>query len=143
MTTFYLDADGPLRLLVAPAKGTSKNRMNLTNQAMAMQDFLRGLDDSDSLISTKLLRVEVLRTLRREGLDPALGQDLLNRIKFAELTPADFERAAQLPMRALRTVDALHFSAASRLPVDVLVTYDQQLVSAASEIDLPTVSPGA
>lgn len=143
MTVFYLDADGPLRFILEASGRDPQHTQQLQREARAMSDFLRTRTDEDVLISTELLRVEIMRTLCRQRVDRPVGQAFLDSIKLTGVSASDYRHAAQLPMRTLRSLDALHLSAALRLQVDVLVSYDKQLISAASEVGLQTLSPGA
>ncbi|MGO1948450.1 MAG: hypothetical protein ACTH1D_02390 [Mycobacteriaceae bacterium] len=53
-----------------------------------------------------------------------------------------FRSAGLLPMRSLRTLDALHLEAALRLDAAALLTYDHRLGEAARAVGLDVIAPG-
>jgi len=141
MTVYYLDADGPLRLLVtSTADRATKTQLDV--EAAQFRRLLDSIGPNDRLVSSSVLKVEVLRTLRREGVPLDHGIEFLTAVGLFPLRESDFEEAARLPVRALRTLDALHLVAALRIRAHVLLSYDNQLVDAARELGLDTMSPG-
>jgi predicted nucleic acid-binding protein len=99
-----------------------------------------------NMISSELTRVEVCRTLIRDGQREstrAKSDQLLNKIaKLPVGTIIDL--AGDLPHRNLRTLDALHMATAQMLgpAVTEFITYDKRLAKAAEEAGLPLVMPG-
>lgn len=97
------------------------------------------------LISSELARVEVHRTLLREG-EPAATHTRAVKLlaPIARLPLASvIDNAAQLPGPTLRSLDALHLATAQHLgrALTALVTYDHRLKDAADQAGLPTASP--
>jgi predicted nucleic acid-binding protein len=107
----------------------------------------------ESVYSSELLRVEVLRTIDRNRLRAALGdQDvaelttrayaLFDSVEFVALSPAILHRAAQSFLTPLGTLDALHLATALRLEeVNKLslsfLTHDTELAFAARSLNFP------
>lgn len=94
------------------------------------------------LVSCDLLETELRRMAVREGHDQARVGQLLEGVSLAALDRATFRSAGLLPMRYLRTLDALHLAAAIRLDVDAILTYDHRLADAALTVGIDVVSPG-
>lgn len=141
MTVYYLDAGGPLRLLVtSTADGATKTQLDI--EAAQFRQLLDSIGPDDRIVSSSLLKVEVLRTLRREGIPLDHGFEFLTAVGLFPLRESDLDEAARLPVRALRALDALHLVAALRIRAHVLLSYDNQLVGAARDLGLDTMSPG-
>lgn len=98
------------------------------------------------VISSQLTRAEVRRALIR------LGQRERTRAKadaiLAQIAKLPIETivdlAGDLPLRTLRTLDALHVATAQMLgpAVTEFITYDKRLAKAATEAGLPLTMPG-
>lgn len=142
MTVYYLDADGVLKMLLDPNVPDERQRAQLGREAKAMNRFMRKLADDDLLYSSLLMKVEIVRTLKREGVAPEEAGKLLRKVDLLAPEPGDWHAAAELDARFLRTLDALHLAVARRIGADVLVTYDAQLIAAAEQIGMRTLSPG-
>lgn len=63
VTAYYLDADGPLKVLLKSRGRDAAHTLQLEREAKAMSRFLRGLAAGDYLLSSHVLRVEIVRTL--------------------------------------------------------------------------------
>lgn len=93
------------------------------------------------LVSSDLLETELRRIAVRDGIAQEVVTELLEGVSLASLDRAVYRSAGMLPMRHLRTLDALHLEAAVRLDVDAILTYDVRLRSAATEIGIAVVAP--
>lgn len=128
----YLDSSAIVKLIREEAESS------------ALSAYL-AVAPSPPLISSELARVEVHRTLLREG-EPAAAHTraakLLAPIARLPLAPV-IDDAAQLPGPTLRSLDALHLATAQNLgrALTALVTYDHRLKDAADQAGLPTASP--
>lgn len=142
MTIYYLDADGPLRLLLT-GPADRAHRKQLDGEAVQFRKLLDSTGPDDRVVSSKLLEVEVLRALRREGVPLDHGIEFLTAVGLFPVRESDMEFAARLPIRSLRTLDALHLVAALRIHAHVVLSYDSQLVNAARDMGLDTMSPGS
>lgn len=94
------------------------------------------------LVSSDLLETELRRMAVREGRDQAKVSAILDGVSLAALDRATYRSAGFLPMRYLRTLDALHLEAAIRLDVDAILTYDKRLGDSAGEVGLDVIAPG-
>lgn len=102
----------------------------------------------DELVSSRLLRYEVINRLHAYGLSAdvlASANDLLARIALVALAPAVLARAEQPFPVAVRTLDALHLATAVYLTQQraslSLATYDRRMADAARLLDLTVLAP--
>ena len=98
----------------------------------------------DQVISSDLLRTELLRVTRR--VDPEQlpqARALLDSLVLLSLSTSVCERAAVLEPEMLRSLDALHLAAALELRDDLegMVTYDRSLGEGARALGIRTVTP--
>lgn len=93
------------------------------------------------LVSSDLLETELRRMAVREGREQSKVSQILDGVSLAALDRATYRSAGFLPMRNLRTLDALHLEAAIRLDVDAVLTYDRRLADAAREVGLTVIAP--
>lgn len=101
------------------------------------------LDQANAnLVSSDLLETELRRVAVREELDQARVTAILDGVSLAALDRAVYRSAGLLPMRYLRTLDALHLEAAIRLSVDAVLTYDHRLAEASAAAGFDVVAPG-
>ncbi len=102
------------------------------------------LDRADAdLVSSDLLETELRRMAVREGRDQARVSAILDGVSLAALDRAVYRSAGLLPMRYLRTLDALHLEVAIRLGVDAVLTYDSRLADAAAASGFDVIAPGS
>ncbi len=94
-----------------------------------------------TLVSSDLLETELRRMAVREGREQSKVSQILDGVSLAALDRATYRSAGLLPMRDLRTLDALHLEAAIRLDVDAVLTYDRRLGDAAREAGLTGIAP--
>ncbi len=102
-------------------------------------------NSAESLVTSELGRVEVLRAARRVD-EPTVAQ-ARSVIDVLDLVPVDRavqDRACVIDSAALRTLEALHLASALRIKSDVssFVSYDVRLAEAAAGAGLPVVAPG-
>ena len=126
----YLDASAVVKLLVREAETTGLRRR---------------LKDWPHRVSSALLRVELLRTVRRAGL-PRLMEGARRQLASLDLIRMDddlLERAAEIEPFTVRSLDAIHLATALSLGGDlaVVVTYDARMTIAAQALGLPVIAP--
>jgi len=106
----------------------------------------RLLSGGVDLVSSTILRVEVLRALaRRGGVDDSEpAEAFLDSMAFVVLSDSILRRAAALRPVALRTLDSLHLASALELspPPDAFLCYDDRLGGAARQHGLRVLAPG-
>ncbi len=131
----YLDSCAVLKLLITQPE-TQSLRTFLTAHA------------AEGHVTSALASTEVARTLIRIDAEPAVAdaaEDLLGRTLRIRLTDPIPRAAGMLPIRRLRTLDAIHLASAEHLEqaLTAFITYDKRLAAAAAQRDLPVRSPGA
>ncbi len=130
----YVDSSVPLLALMEQTGGS---------EAAAL-DGHRG--EALRKVSSALLDVEVSRALRREGLDPALADALLDSIDLVVIDDEVVQRAKALTGE-LKSLDAIHLATALMLdhPRDpvVLLTHAARLAEAARAHGLEVIDPAA
>ena len=128
----YVDSSVPLLALMEQTGGS---------EAAALDEH-RG--EALRKVSSALLDVEVSRALRREGLDPALADALLDSIDLVVIDDEVVQRAKALTGE-LTSLDAIHLATALMLdhPRDpvVLLTHDARLAGAARAHGLEVIDP--
>lgn len=127
---FYLDSSAFVKLVLEERRSTAM---------VAWVDL-----HQDGLVSSDLLRTEVLRAARRSTPEAVgVAQERLERVTLLVVPTTVFEQAGVLDPPILRSLDAIHLASALTLgdDLDALVTYDERLADAAILQGLPVVSP--
>lgn len=128
----YLDASALVKLLW------------LETESEALRTWLA--ERTDSLLSSDLVRTELLRTAGR--MDPTRmprARELLDGLHLEPVTSGLTEAAGVLlPGHPVRSLDALHVASAMATGDDLeaFVTYDGRQADAARRLGLRVVSPG-
>jgi predicted nucleic acid-binding protein len=127
---FYLDTSAAVKLVVSEP------------QSKAMSAWAD--DHADSVLSSDLLRTELLRATLRGAPDKMpRARDVLDSITILTLPTPLFERAAELEPTLLRSLDAVHLAAALDLgdELDGIITYDDRLTEAANLHGVSVIAP--
>ncbi|QLQ09115.1 MAG: type II toxin-antitoxin system VapC family toxin [Nocardioidaceae bacterium] len=127
---YYIDTSALVKLVVGEAESDALRRW--IGQA------------HPELVSSDLVRAELLRAVRRAAVDLAVqARRVLDSITLLAVATATFESAARLDPTMLRTLDALHLAAALELGDDLegLVTYDDRLAEAAQRSGIAVMAP--
>ena len=127
MPLFYLDSSVALHaLLETPGRAP----------------LLAWIDEpGNKFVSSRLLRTEVVRVLRREGEPPSAAEALLARVGMFEITEKIHQQAEAIAAH-IRALDALHLATALLVPEVVTVaTHDDRMANAARLMGLPTLDP--
>lgn len=129
MSIVYLDTSVALRtILDAPER-------------LRLQDWM-GAPDTD-FVSSRLLRTEVVRVLRRDRRPLSDAEPLLSRVGLFDIT-REAHTVAESIERHIRTLDALHLATALLIGDSVTVaTHDVNMKDVAEHLGLPTVDPVA
>lgn len=101
-------------------------------------------DHADAVVSSDLLRTELLRATRRGAPEHMpRARAVLDAITLLSLPPATFDRAASLEPSEMRSLDAVHLAAALDLgdELDGIVTYDERLSAAAALHGITVIAP--
>jgi len=93
--------------------------------------YARGLRPPGDLVTSEISRVEISRTLQRNGLAhdrvPYFVGRALRNLYILKMEDRVLRRAAGFPIAALGTLDAIHLATAESLgdEVEGIVTYDR------------------
>lgn len=99
------------------------------------------MDRAGTLVSSRLLRTEVVRVLRREGRSLVDGTPLLDRVGLLEIG-RDTHAVAESIDRHVKTLDALHLATALLLGEPVVVaTHDRTMKDVAAHLGLEVLDP--
>ena len=74
----------------------------------AMTAFVESLDPSDLLLSSALTDPELRRMATRREIDQIHVTDVVSRVVLVQVTRSTLRSAGLLPVRDLRTLDAIH-----------------------------------
>lgn len=128
---YYLDTSAAVKLVVAEA------------HTAALTAWV--VDHDGEIVSSDLLRTELLRATRR-GAPHAMtrARAVLDAVTLLTIPTSTFERAADLEPDLLRSLDALHLATALELGDDLrgFVTYDDRLTRAAELHGITVLAPG-
>ena len=96
-------------------------------------------------VSSRLLRTEVVRVLRREDIPVSQAAPLLDRVGLLDIT-REIHRLAEDIRPHIRTLDALHLATAASLERTLdtpltIATHDRTMTSVAHQLSLRTVDP--
>jgi uncharacterized protein len=99
-------------------------------------------DDAHRIVSSRILRTEITRVLRREGLPVADRDQILNYIDTIPLDHAVLQEAEAI-VPHVRSLDAIHLASALRSGLEdlVIVTHDATMKSVATDIGFHVSDP--
>ena len=126
----YLDTSAAVKLVVAEAG------------SKALLRWLQSRDEE--IVSSDLLRTELLRVTRRSAPDQMVrARTVLDSLTLLKLTTGVCERAATLEPTMQRSLDALHIAAALELgdELSALVSYDERMAEGAGVLGIPVLAP--
>lgn len=94
-----------------------------------------------TFVSSRLLRTEVIRVLRRDGRPPSDGTALLDRVGLIDIT-RETHSVAESIERHTKTLDALHLATALLVGEPVTVaSHDVGMKAVAEHLGLGVVDP--
>jgi len=127
MTLFYIDSSVGLQaLLNTPQRSQLITWMN---------------QEENQFVSSRLLRTEITRVLKREGEPITAGEALLARVGLLPITEKIHQQAEAISIH-VKTLDALHLATALIFPdVITLATHDSHMAAVATELGLPVLDP--
>ncbi|GEM33559.1 ribonuclease VapC [Nocardia neocaledoniensis NBRC 108232] len=128
--SFYLDTSVAIRIILGHSP-----------QAAEWFDDAAGGEGS-RVISSRLLRTEMTRVLRREGL-PVLERDRI--IDYIDIIPIDHAvlNEAEAIISHIRTLDAIHLASALRSGLEdlTIVTHDKNVATVAEQLGFAVFDP--
>ncbi len=108
-------------------------------ERLRLQDWIDASDTNP--VSSRLLRTEVIRVLRRDGRPVSDAEPLLSRVGMFDITRETYAVAESIE-RHVRTLDALHLATALLIGESVTVaTHDVAMKAVAEHLGLRTVDP--
>ncbi len=129
MTAYYLDTSVALHALL----GHSREAATWIDEVSA--------NEQHQLISSRLLRTELTRVLRRESLPVNLRDELLDVIAVIPISNSVLAAAEAIEPH-VRTLDAVHLGSIIASGIDAtLVTHDRTLLAAAIAVGVRTFDP--
>ena len=131
MEVIYLDSSAALYAVLNVPQRSALHRWMATSGALH--------------VSSRLLRTEVVRVLRREGISASQAAPLLDRVGLLDIT-REIHRLAEDIRPHIRTLDALHLATAASLERTLdtpltIATHDRTMTSVAHQLSLRTVDP--
>nr|WP_281276178.1 type II toxin-antitoxin system VapC family toxin [Flexivirga caeni] len=130
MTAYYLDSSVALRILLhdSPAAAAWFDQMNEAPEHLG--------------VSSRLLRTEVTRVLRRVRQPPALRDEVLDYLALLPLDHAVLLEAEAI-VPHIKTLDAIHLGSALRSGIEdlVMVTHDHNMATVARELGFRVEDP--
>jgi len=102
------------------------------------RDYLNSWQQRGSLISSGITAVELGRMAMREsdGSTPASLRPAALPLAYLDVGNDVLRRAAALPVRFLKSLDAIHVASALLVSADVVLTRDRQMQGACEELGL-------
>jgi predicted nucleic acid-binding protein len=129
VTHWYLDSSVGVRILLGHS--ASARRWFDTTTA----------DDQAVVVSSRLLRTELTRVLRREQLPVALRDEVLDYVSFIPLNEAILAHAESI-VAHIKTLDAVHLASLVHTGLDAtVVTHDATMAGVAATLGYPVLDP--
>ncbi|MDR1441250.1 MAG: PIN domain-containing protein [Bifidobacteriaceae bacterium] len=131
MTVFYLDASVALRALL----GHSRAAAVWIDQVTAQEEHL--------VVSSRILRTELTRVLRREGLPVSRRDEILGVLSLVPVTEGVWA-AAEAIQPHVKTLDAIHLGSVIAAGLDAtIISHDTTMLAVAESLGYPTYDPVA
>ena len=107
----------------------------------AVVPWFEDLAPTGSIVSSRLLKTELTRVLRRDGRPVASRDYVLDRIRLSPLDEAVLGYAESITEHA-KTLDAIHLATAMQLGGDtVVVSHEANMLRLAEQLGLRTLDP--
>lgn len=129
MTVFYLDTSVALRALL----GHSPSAAAWIDRTTA--------DDQHKVVSSRILRTELTRVLRREGLPVNRRDEILDVLALVPVTEGVLAASEAIEPH-VKTLDAIHLGSIIAAGLDAtIVSHDTAMIAAATSLGYPTLDP--
>lgn len=127
--SFYLDASVALRILYAQSPAASVWFEQVTGE------------DDTIVFSSRLLRTEITRVLRRDRRTLELRDEILDYLQFMPIDDGVLIEAETI-IPHVKTLDAIHLASVIRSGLDAtVVTHDSNMAAVATMIGYPVLDP--
>lgn len=126
----YLDSSVAVRIMLGHSGSAAQWFDSTTGQ------------DGERVVSSRILRTEITRVLRREGLPVADRDHILDYVDTIALDHAVLQEAEAI-ISHVRTLDAIHLASALRSGLEdlVIVTHDTTMKAVAAAIGFRVNDP--
>ena len=129
MTVFYLDTSVALRALL----GHSPSAALWIDQTTS--------DARHQVVSSRILRTELTRVLRREGLPVNLRDEILDVLAIVPVTDGVLAAAEAIEPH-VKTLDAIHLGSVIAAGLDAtIVSHDTAMIAAATSLGYSILDP--
>lgn len=117
-------------------------RIVLGDSTSAAEWFARAVDQEKLLVSSRLLRTELTRLLRREALPLGLRGEIVDRLTTIPMNHATLT-AAEAIVPHVKTLDAIHLASALQSGLEdlVIVTHDTNMSQVAQQLGFEVFDP--
>ncbi|MFT4233815.1 MAG: PIN domain-containing protein [Microbacterium sp.] len=129
VTSYYLDSSVAARILLGHSRSAAEWFDDTTT------------DDASIIFSSRLLRTELTRVLRRELIDISRRNEVLDFVSMLPLEDAALGEAEAIILH-IKTLDAIHLGALIRSGIDAtVVTHDGTMRAVSKEIGFDVFDP--
>ena len=129
MTVYYLDSSVVLRALL----GHSPSAASWIDRTTA--------DDRHTVVSSRILRTELTRVLRREGLPVTRRGEILDVVSLVPVTEGVLAASEAIEPH-VKTLDAIHLGSVIAAGLDAtIVSHDAGMRAVARSLGYPTFDP--
>ena len=131
MRWFLLDASVALRVVLGHSPA-----------AAIWIDSVNG-DPDQGIIASRLLKTEITRVLRREGLPVSMRDELLDYVQLIPISDAVLAQAEAI-VPHIKSLDAIHLASLIHTGIDATVaTHDATMAHVAQLLGYPVLDPVA
>ncbi|GMA40268.1 PIN domain-containing protein [Mobilicoccus caccae] len=129
MTVYYLDSSVATRALL----GHSPSAASWIDRTIA--------DDRHTVASPRILRTELTRVLRREGLPVTRRDEILDVVSLVPVTEGVLAASEAIEPH-VKTLDAIHLGSVTAAGLDAtIVSHDADMRAVARSLGYPTFDP--
>jgi len=129
MTVYYLDTSVALRALL----GHSASAAAWIDRTTAEEQHM--------VVSSRILRTELTRVLRREGLPVRLRDEVLDALSLVPITDGVLAAAEAIEPH-VKALDSIHLGSVIAAGLDAtIVSHDAGMLAAATSLGYPTHDP--
>ena len=129
MTVFYLDTSVALRALL----GHSASAASWIDETTA--------DERHQVVSSRILRTELTRVLRREGLPVSRRDEVLDVLSLVPVTEGVLAASEAIEPH-VKTLDAIHLGSVIAAGLDAtIVSHDASMLASATSLGYATIDP--
>jgi len=129
VTVFYLDTSVALRALL----GHSASAASWIDETTA--------DERHQVVSSRILRTELTRVLRREGLPVSRRDEVLDVLSLVPVTEGVLAASEAIEPH-VKTLDAIHLGSVIAAGLDAtIVSHDASMLASATSLGYATIDP--